>query len=85
MPKLQTFSQIKHVFGTENCSLYNLSKRKRSLCAQMRSGILPLHIESGRWVGTSQENTLCHFCDSLTHFSMKLIVFCIVRFIMIYH
>ena len=54
MPKLQTFSQIKHVFGTENCSLYNLSKRKRSLCAQMRSGILP-HFESGRWVGTSEE------------------------------
>ena len=62
MPKLQTFSQIKHVFGTENCILYNLSKRKRSLCAQMRSGILSLHIE-GRWVGTSQENT--HFCDTV--------------------
>ena len=43
--------------------LYNLSKRKRSLCAQIRSGILPLHIESGRWVGTSEENRLCHFCE----------------------
>ena len=44
MPKLRTFCQIKHVFGTENYILYNLSKRKRSLCAQIRSGILPLHI-----------------------------------------
>ena len=36
MPKLHTFCQIKHVFGTENYILYNLSKRKRSLCAQIR-------------------------------------------------
>ena len=63
MPKLHTFCQIKHMLGTENYILYNLSKRKRSLCAQIRSGILPLHIESGRWVGTSEENRLCHFCE----------------------
>ena len=63
MPKLRTLCQIKHLFGTENYILYNLSKRKRSLCAQIRSGILPLHIESGRWVGTSEENRLCTFCE----------------------
>ena len=27
------------MFGTENCIHYNLSKRKRSLCAQFRSGL----------------------------------------------
>ena len=71
MPKLRTFCQVKHVFGTENYILFNLSKRKRSLCAQIRSGILPLHIESGRWVGNIKENRLCNFCElneNLIHF-----------------
>ena len=31
IPKLRILCQIKHVFGTENYILYNLSVRKRSL------------------------------------------------------
>ena len=70
------FCQIKHVFGTENYSLYSLSKRKRSLWAQIRSGILPLHIEAGRAARRIG-------CDSLMELKMTFILFCIVRFITI--
>ena len=62
-PKLRTYCEIKHVYGPENYVLYNLPKKKRSLCAQIRAGILGLHIETGRYVGTPEEDRLCGMCD----------------------
>ena len=62
-PKLRTYRQIKTEFGLENYVRYYLSKKKRSLCAQFRTGILPLHIETGRWAGTREEDRLCPVCD----------------------
>ena len=41
-PKLRIFVMIKLECGTENDVVYNLSKRQRSLCAQVRSGVLLL-------------------------------------------
>lgn len=62
-PKLCTYCEIKHVYGPENYVLYNLSRKKRSLCAQIRAGILGLHIETGRYVGTDEEDRICSLCD----------------------
>ena len=62
-PKLRTYCEIKHVYGPEDYFLYNLPKKKRSLCAQIRAGILGLHIETGRYVGTPEEDRLCGMCD----------------------
>ena len=61
-PKLRTYCEIKQLFGTENYVQYYLPKKKRSLCAQIRSGILPLHIETGRWAGIDEEDRICSFC-----------------------
>ena len=47
-PKLRTYCEIKHVYSPENYVLFNMTKRKRSLCAQIRAGILGLHIERDR-------------------------------------
>jgi hypothetical protein len=47
-PKLKTFCLIKGEFVCERYIMYNLPKSKRSLCAQVRSAILPLHIETGK-------------------------------------
>ncbi len=47
-PKLRTFRMIKYECDTENYVVYNLSKKQRSLCAQLRSGILLLTVETGR-------------------------------------
>ena len=47
-PKLRTFVMIKSHYACEKYVCAPLSKRQRSLCAQLRSGILPLHLETGR-------------------------------------
>ena len=62
-PKLRTYCEIKHVYCPENYVLYNLSKKKRSLCAKLRAGVLGLHIETGRYAGTDEEDRLCYLCD----------------------
>lgn len=51
-PKCRSYGLFKNEFGAENHFKCNLHKRKRSLCAQFGSDILPLHIETGHWVGT---------------------------------
>ena len=53
--------------------MYNLPKSKRSLCAQVRSWILPLRIETGQYCGEMEEERLCNYCyleeiENVTHF-----------------
>ena len=64
-PKLRTYSQIKHGFASEPYVTCRLDKNQRSLIAQLRSGILPLAIEVGRFQGIPEENRLCEMCDLL--------------------
>lgn len=54
-PKLRNYIQIKDD--------YYLQRRQRSLCAQLRTGSLPLAIEVGRYKGIPEEERLCVFCD----------------------
>ena len=62
-PKLRTFVTIKSCYGSEKYVCAPLSKRQRSLCAQLRSGILPLHLETGRYRGVIEEERICTYCD----------------------
>ena len=43
----------------------NLNRNERSVMAQFRCGVLPLRIETGRFVGEQVRDTcrLCRFCD----------------------
>ena len=41
-----------------------LYRRKRSLLAQFRMGVLPLAIETGRFKGIKLNERLCKFCNS---------------------
>ncbi len=38
--------------------------RQRSLIAQLRLGILPIHIETGRFRGTQLDDRICQLCDT---------------------
>ena len=49
MPKLRTYVLFKHEYKTEEYLKMYLPRSHRSLLAQLRSGILPLRIESGRF------------------------------------
>ena len=44
----------------------NLHKNERSKFAQFRCGVLPLRIETGRFVGVKPEDRLCHLCNNNT-------------------
>ncbi len=39
-------------------------RKERSTLAQIRFGILPLHIETGRFRGTALEERTCQICNS---------------------
>ena len=50
-------------------------KSERSTMCQLRSGILPLRIETGRYIGEPAEKRLCRFCpqnsvENETHFTL---------------
>ena len=61
-PKLRTYAKIKHDFSTVKYLYINLTRSKRSLIAQLRSGILPLRIETGRHVSEEVSERICCMC-----------------------
>ena len=71
--KLRTYKLFKSDFKLEDYVHMDLSLSQRSILAQIRCGILPLHIETGRFEGKAEAERLCKFCDtnsveSDTHF-----------------
>ncbi len=49
----------------ENYVLFDIFGQKPydNMFAKLRCGILPLHIETGRYTNTELENRLCEFCE----------------------
>ncbi len=41
-----------------------VSRAQRSYLAQLICGILPHHIETGRWQGTQLDKRICKVCNS---------------------
>lgn len=62
-PKLRTYIQIKHNFGPESYVTVNLTRSQRSLIAQLRTGILPLNLEVGRFKNLQEDDRLCEVRD----------------------
>ena len=62
-PKLRTYCLIKSVYQTEQYVTLNLTRAQRAVCAQLRCGILPLAIETGRFHAIPEEDRKCHLCD----------------------
>jgi len=62
-PKLRTYKLFKNTFETEKCVKLNPTKHKRSMLAQFCCGILPLRIETGRYVNEPLPERICTKCD----------------------
>jgi hypothetical protein len=62
--KLRTYRTFKTEFTCEEYVKLNLKRNERALFAQFRTGILPLRVETGRYVGESPEQRLCKLCNS---------------------
>ena len=63
-PKLRTYRNIKNKFCPESYTLLNLKRNERSVLAQIRCGILPIHIETGRFVNIKAEDRICTLCNA---------------------
>ena len=62
-PQLRTYVQIKDTFEPEPYVLSNISRQRRSLLAQIRLGILPVKIETGRFRSLSVDQMICELCE----------------------
>ena len=83
-PKLRTYSLIKHNFICEPYISCNLSKNVRSLICQLRLGILPLRIETGRYVQEPVPDRKCLLCktnsvEDETHFLFQCDAYDFIR------
>ena len=64
MPKLRTFINIHDVKQDKILVLKNLKRNHRSLIAKLKAGVLPLHLELGRYKNSPIETRVCHVCDA---------------------
>jgi hypothetical protein len=84
VPKLRTYRLYKTEFGCEEYVKLNLRKYERSLLSQFRCGILPLRVETGRYIGEPVETRLCKFCNLNTvedekHFLLSCKLYDVIR------
>ena len=63
-PKLRLFKQIMCEEGVENYVKLNLTSGERSMIAQIRMGILPIRIETGRFTNMKIKDRICQFCNT---------------------
>ena len=83
-PKLRTYMLIKNSLEPESFVTGFLNKFQRSLITQLRIGILPLAVETGRYYRTPLENRVCQICnDNLVedefHFVCKCTAYSDIR------
>ena len=62
LPKLRTYKNIKLDNSTEHYVKYVMNRKKRSLIAQLRIGILPINIETGRHRNEEVKDRTCPNC-----------------------
>ena len=61
--KLRNYALLKFSFDPEPYALKYLSRNKRSIFAQLRMGILPLRIETGRFQNLDLIDRKCVYCN----------------------
>ena len=62
--KLRTYRQFKYGVVTESYVKMRIPRHHRRLLAQLRTGSLQLHIETGRWSNLNLQDRTCKLCDS---------------------
>ena len=59
MPKLRTFVMLYSVDTARDIIKSDLPRAHRSVLTKLKIGVLPLHLETGRWKGTPLKYRLC--------------------------
>ncbi len=73
--KLELYDAIKCNYGAEKYLLLNTDKFEKSLLSQLRYGILPIRIETGRFTNESREERVCTLCTTNTIESVEHFLF----------
>ena len=76
-PKLRTYRTFKATFATENYVIKNISRRKRSLLCQLRIGILPLRIETGRFRNLPVKNGFVRYAEMVISKMRNILCVCV--------
>ena len=63
-PKLIFYQKLKNSYFPEKYVTQNLSLSLRSCIAQLRFGVLSLHVETGRFSTKSRDQRVCKICYS---------------------
>jgi len=63
-PKLRTYRLFKKYYEVEPYVMSFVNRSQRSCLAQLRSGTLPLLIETGRWSNIVVEQRICKMCNT---------------------
>jgi hypothetical protein len=75
-PKLRTYVKFKSCIKQEQY-IFIRNRKKRSLLAQFRLGILPLNIETGRFRNVPADERLCEVCnDNLVENEFHFVCIC---------
>ncbi len=61
--KLRTYRIFKHDMNVASHLNCNMPKYPRSLISQLRLGVLPLRIETGRFVRLAEADRICQVCS----------------------
>ena len=76
-PKLRLYRNLKSSLGVEKYLQLNLPSNQRSILAQLRLGILPLCVETGRYINLKFDDRICKQCnDNVTEDEMHFIFEC---------
>ena len=75
-PKLRSYVMFKNIFQSESYVKMAHSKMSRSIFAQLRLGILPLEIETGRFRNIPSESRMCHFCKNEIEDELHFVCVC---------
>ena len=64
MPKLRRYVEIKDCYRQEPIVCKNMSSKQRAVISKLRSGTLPIAIETGRFRTTPLQERLCGLCNN---------------------
>ena len=75
-PKLRSYVMFKNIFKSESYVKMAHSKMSRSIFAQLRLGIFPLEIETGRFRNIPSESRMWHFCKNEIEDELHFVCVC---------
>ncbi len=64
------------IHNYEDYVKYCKNRRSRSLIAQFRLGILPLHIETGTFRNKQPEEGICPICNTDVEYKYNIVCIC---------